>query len=174
MGMRAGLVLGAVAAVILLAGCASAPASDEARRSAPQHRTASGVIASPSGDVSARFEAEVLIPATQLDGEGAASPVATVEFFDFTLPYDRVSVGGSLYPRGDDECFDAALRSGGGEIVPDAAGSASAKLPFDAEGYELYELVLHLNYTQVDPGTTGCMEPVVARAPLAWEESVRE
>ncbi|WP_440312757.1 hypothetical protein [Leucobacter chromiireducens] len=43
-------------------------------------------------------------------------------------------------------------------------------MPAADSDYSLHEIVLHLDWTQIDAETEACMQPVVARAPLTWSE----
>ncbi|MBL3679539.1 hypothetical protein [Leucobacter chromiireducens] len=104
------------------------------------------------------------------DDSGITTPLATVEFFDLVTPYDHLTPGGALAPRGDDPCFDTGIRSAGGTITPDGDGFATATMPAADSDYSLHEIVLHLDWTQIDAETEACMQPVVARAPLTWAE----
>lgn len=132
-----------------------------------QQRSATGTFTSIDGQTTGRVEAEVKIMS---DGSGLTASDATVRLFDLVTPYEHLSTGGALAPRGDDPCFDIGIRAGGGIIVPDENGSATTIMPTEVEGHELYEIVLHLDWTQIDPETESCLQPVVARAPLTWND----
>lgn len=131
------------------------------------NRSATGILTSIDGQTTGRVEVQI---EEVTDDFGTTSPLATVKFFDLVSPYDHLTPGGALAPRGDDPCFDTGIRSGGGTIFPDADGFATATMPAEDGGYSLHEILLHLDWTQIDSETEACMQPVVARAPLTWAE----
>ncbi|MGO1735864.1 MAG: hypothetical protein ACTHZ9_06030 [Leucobacter sp.] len=170
-----------VLAAVALSGCApepgagvpddnaqpKSPAETSASVPATENRTATGVLTSSDGQTSGRVEVQL---GEFTDDSGITTPIATVEFYDLVTPYDHLTPGGALAPRGDDPCFDTGIRSGGGMITPDENGFAVDSLPAEDSGHFLYEIVLHLDWTQVDSEVEACMQPVVARAPLTWTE----
>ncbi|RGE19647.1 hypothetical protein [Leucobacter sp. wl10] len=110
---------------------------------------------------------------------------ADLEFTDIDPAYDGTRVGGSLEPRApDDPCFDIGIRTS--ETPLDLTGDNNSDLKqIDPEykGYLLYEVVLYLDLEtgyrapslgffgwDEDPVTTKCINPVVARAELAWDQ----
>lgn len=162
----------------ILAGCApeatkmEPPAAELAPVAAEEAAgTATGTLVGLDGKPVGRVEVELY----DTDDFGL---VAETAIFDLAAPYARLQVGGSLAPRGDDPCFDEGLRSSGGMLEPDSSGVAVASLPAEIEGHELYELVLHLDHTNLDAGDgfgvgpegSACLQPVVARAELTWTE----
>ncbi|MBL3682001.1 hypothetical protein [Leucobacter aridicollis] len=132
-----------------------------------ENRTATGILTSVDGQTTGRVKVQL---EDFTDDFGITTPLATVEFFDLVTPYDHLTPGGALAPRGDDPCFDTGGRSGGGMITPDENGFATATMPAADSGHFLHEIVLHLDWTQIDAETEACMQPVVARAPLTWAE----
>lgn len=128
---------------------------------------ATGVLTSADGQTTGRVN---VVIEEVTDDFGETDLLATVEFFDLVSPYAHLTPGGALAPRGDDPCFDTGLRSAGGTITPDKNGYATATMPAEVDGYSLHEVLLHLDWTQVGPEDEGCMQPVVARAPLVWSE----
>lgn len=140
-------------------------AGEKTTLSSDEQRSATGTFTSVDGQTTGRVVVEV---EDMTDDLGVADPIATVKFFELATPYEYLTAGGSLAPRDEDSCFDSGFRAGGGRIVPDENGSATAIMPADAEGNYLHEIVLHLDWTQVDAETEPCMQPIVARAPLTW------
>lgn len=157
----------AVALAIAVTACAAESSDVSGEHEVIDPRTATGTLISADGQTTGRVEVEI---ENVTDGFGETSPLATVQFFDLTTPYSHVTPGGSLAPRGDDPCFDTGIRSAGGSIVPAQDGTATAVMPAEAEGNLLYEIVLHLDWTQVDAEIEPCMQPVVARARLTWDD----
>lgn len=180
------IVAGAILAFIL-SSCATAPIEVEQPAAAPsaspsveentepssspgeqrsppdQQHSATGTFSSIDGQTTGRVEVEVK---RMSDGSGLTASDATVMFFDLAMPYEHLTHGGALAPRGEDPCFDTGTPASGGAIVPDENGSATAIMPAEIEGHYLYEIVLHLDWTQIDAETESCMQPVIARVPL--------
>lgn len=132
-----------------------------------QSRTATGTFTSIDGQTTGRVEVaskRATIGSTTTDTD------ATVSFFDLATPYSHLTAGGALVPRGDDPCFDTGTRAGGSMIIPDVDGSATTIMPAEVDGHRLHEILLHLDWTQVDTETETCLQPVVARAPLTWND----
>lgn len=171
-------VFSSIVALLLLSGCMSAT-PDSAEPTAPtieevqeteapaepvQPSTATGTFNSDDGQTTGRVEV-TLGALTEPD-----ALLATVNIYDLVTPHEHVTVGGALEPRGEDPCFDTGFRSSGGIVVPEGNGSATTTIPAEAEGHTLYEIVLHLDWTQIDSENEPCMQPVIARAPLEWDD----
>lgn len=143
---------------------ASGDSSETGTGAAPD---ATGTLVSADGTTTGRVE---VVLEDEVGSTGENEPVAHVTFMDLKTPYDRLTTGGALEPRGEDPCFDTGIRSGGGDIVPDRDSAVTSVMPATGEGHTLSEIVLHLSGAQVAEGESTCMQPVIARAALTWAE----
>lgn len=180
--MRSTAVLSLCLAVLVLSGCASEPSNgagsspqnhtpptaSEAPASSAQETlpTATGTFVSLDGQTTGGVEV-TLEPFTEPDG--SETQIATIRLTELHTPYDRLGVGGSTSPRGDDRCFDDGLRSGDGDIHP-GTENLTTNMPAETLGHSLYEVVLIVNGEHSSSGWSECMNSVIARAPLTWSE----
>lgn len=122
-----------VLAAVALSGCAPEPgasvSSDSTQPSpaqtsspATQNRTATGILTSVDRQTTGRVEVQI---EEVTDDSGITTPLATVEFFDLVTPYDHLTPGGALAPRGD----DPALTPGSGQPVEQSLPTGTASRP---------------------------------------------
>lgn len=167
---------------LLLTGCATSQ-PDYAAEPVAAETLRAGMIAeaefyAPDGKTTGSVKAILIESDTDpgtLDAE--------LEFIDFASEHEQLIVGGSVDPRGNEECFSSAsaanevmhigtdsderVRVGGGMFNPDSFDVETdiGRLPatlFPASEYGLYEIVLH--------DLTGC-GTILAAAALDWSAS---
>lgn len=169
------LSVGLAATALLLVGCAPSKAEYSATPIAA-FRLSAGMNSVADFDApDGKTTGSVKVVLVESDTEPGALD-AELEFIDFESEHDTLTVGGSIDPREDKECFGddgspfrapgggGTVRVGGGTFDPQAfvVESDIGRLPATlrpASEYGLYEIVLH--------DTTGC-GLVLARAALDW------
>lgn len=162
-------VVGVILA-FMLSSCAIGPTEVVQPPPSPavlEPRSATGTFTSIDGQTTGTFEVDLKVLAGSDELEASD---AKVRLFNLAMPYEYITVGGSLEPRGEDPCFDVKTRAASGQVFPDESGSAAAIMPGSVQGFFLYEIVLYLDHTQVDSETSSCINEVVARAPLTWND----
>lgn len=124
------------------------------------------LIAGDGQDISGQVQ---IFAAEPLPGAPETEVNAVVAFSNLSIPYQHVVVGGALDAKAQESCFDLGLRASGGQISPDQHGAVETTMPFVLLGQTVQEIVLHLDYTQVEESAE-CRQPVVARAVLNWQQ----
>ncbi|GAA1323492.1 hypothetical protein ACFSWE_09295 [Leucobacter albus] len=171
-------LVGATTVALLLAGCAPGEPNYSAEPIAGEKlragMSAEAEFYAPDGKTSGSVKATL----TESDTE-PGSLNAQLEFIDFASEHEQLTVGGSVDPRGDEECFshgeagglmhieadtERRVRVGGGTFNPASFDVAAdiGLLPATlspASEYGLYEIVLH--------DSTGC-GTILAAAALDW------
>ncbi|NLB46183.1 MAG: hypothetical protein GX814_00230 [Microbacteriaceae bacterium] len=135
----------------------SAQAVEDVNPDELQHAT--GEFSSPDGQITGTVDVTV----TETNGQRFAN----LEFVNLSAPYDIVNFGGSLEPRGDDQCFDSGERASTGEW-PVTTTSIPLAMPVSVGSWTLHEIVLYESYYNYE-NEYACTHLVVARAPLTWE-----
>lgn len=181
-----------LAALLCLAACAAEPAqqkSDQREASAPAPpeldtakapdaaspkrilRIGNGTLESFDGYTQGEFEVTI---EDWTEAFGEYSPLAIVTLTNLETNEQRLGIGGSLAPRGDDRCSDTGFRSSSGDIFPDELSDLreviTHPMPAEAQGNDLYEIVLIANGTDSITSWEGCLNSVVARGLINWQE----